>query len=157
MSKYYSFTTHWQTKAQLIDAWNAIYDSEAWPQWWKGIEVVKERLPGDKNGIGSIREYTVRSPSGYKLHFKLLLTERDDHKTLGGIASGDLEGTGTWKFYEHNGMTHIECHWNVYTTIPWMNTLAFLLKPAFKLNHKLVMRNGAKSLAKRLGIEVIDK
>jgi hypothetical protein len=152
----YSFTTRWKTKAPIHEVWEAIRLSLDWPQWWKSFESVIELQPGDEMGIGSVRRYTLQSPTRYKLSFDLLLTDRIEHKLLKGRASGELAGTGTWTFEEKDGMTYVQCLWNVSTTKSWMNTLAFLLKPAFKYNHRLVMKKGAKYLAQRLGVEVRD-
>ncbi len=152
----YSFTTKWKTPAPLDDVWEAIRLSLEWPLWWKDFISVTESIPGDVNGIGSIRTYTLKSPTKYKLTFDLLLTHRIDRKLLKGTANGDLTGTGEWHFDVKDGFTFIECRWNVSTTKGWMNLLAFMLQPAFKYNHRLVMKNGARSLEKRLGVKVTD-
>ena len=75
---------------------------------------------------------------------------------LEGIASGDLEGTGSWTFKETAGITEVHCNWHVATNIGWMNAFAFLLKPLFRYNHGLVMKNGAMALAKRLDAPLIE-
>lgn len=152
----YSFVTRWKTKVPLHLVWETIRLSLEWPQWWKSFTAVTELQPGDEMGIGSIRRYTLQSPAKYKLTFDLLLTERMEHKLLKGIASGELAGEGIWHFREQDGTTFIECHWNVKTTKTWMNALAFILKPAFQFNHKLVMRKGAGDLQKKLGYPVDD-
>lgn len=152
----YSFTTKWETSAPIHDVWETIRLSLEWPQWWKSFVSVTEIVPGDDRGIGSLRRYTLQSPTRYKLTFDLLLTDRIEHKLLSGKAEGELAGTGIWHFDVKNSITCIECQWNVRTTKAWMNALAFLLKPAFQYNHRLVMKNGAGYLAQRLGVPVKD-
>lgn len=146
----YSFTTNWQFKAPLEKVWQIIYESEQWADWWKDVESVVELEKGDENGIGSIRKYTLKSPTGYKLSFNLLLTERKDFELLKGNAIGDLVGTGAWYFQEKGDLTIVRCEWRVATTKKWMNTFAFILAPIFSFNHKWVMRHGKKSLTKKL-------
>ncbi|OJW80959.1 MAG: hypothetical protein BGO69_19955 [Bacteroidetes bacterium 46-16] len=155
MPENYSFTTHWYVNAPLKDVWELIYKSEEWPKWWNGVLSVTETEKGDERGIGSIRIYRLRSPMLYTLSFRLLLTQREEYKHLAGNASGELEGEGAWHFDTGEGVTHVRCHWNVHTNIKWMNTFAFLLKPVFMFNHRLVMKQGAKCLAKKLGTTVI--
>jgi hypothetical protein len=150
MTKQYHFITQWQFEAPLSDVWQAIYDSENWPSWWKSVKSVKETVAGDARGIGSIRTYTLTSPMGYHLSFNILLTDREDLLLLQGAASGHLHGTGSWYFTEQEGVTYVECHWQVATTVKWMNWLSFLLAPVFRYNHDLVMRNGARGLARKL-------
>lgn len=152
----YSFITKWKTSAPVHEVWETIRLSLEWPQWWKSFISVIELEPGDEMGIGSIRRYTLKSPTQYKLTFDLLLTDRVENKLLKGVASGELAGEGIWHFRVLDGITYIECHWNVRTTKVWMNALAFILRPAFQYNHRLVMKKGAKYLEKKIGAPVTD-
>ena len=154
--KPYNFVTTWQLKATQNDLWVVINDSKQWPEWWKNIKRVEEKNVGGANGIGNIRAYTIKSPIGYKLRFDLELTRRDIDSLLVGEASGDLLGTGTWEFKETDSTTIITCRWDVYTTRGWMNTFRFVLAPILKWNHDLVMKKGAKGLAKKMNCELID-
>jgi hypothetical protein len=152
----YVFITRWQLKAPIGEVWDTIYNSLEWPQWWKGVVAVNELAPGDDKGINGIREYTWKSILPYKLRFASRLIEREDHKRLYGLASGELEGEGTWHFFEKDGVTYLQCDWRVSTKKKWMNKLAFCLKPLFRYNHKVVMKWGAKGLAKKLNAELLS-
>jgi hypothetical protein len=156
--KQYSFTSEWIIDAPLKEVWHTIYESELWPQWWKGVVSVTEIEKGDERGIGSVRIYKMRSPMLYTLSFNMLVTERIDYKLLRGEASGELSGEGVWRFHEENDKTVVECRWNVHTTIWWMNIFSSLLRPAFEYNHAAVMRSGAISLGKKLNavVEIIS-
>lgn len=154
MSQKYSFVSHWKVKAPIDDVWELIYNSVKWPEWWQSVIEVKETYTGDTRGIGSMRRYTMRSPMLYTLTFNLELTHREDLKLLQGNATGDLSGTGAWILSEEKGITDIQCHWNVETTKWWMNTFAFILKPAFHFNHAAVMKDGALCLGRLLNTEV---
>jgi hypothetical protein len=155
MAAQYLFITDWYIRAPLQQVWDAIYLSEEWPQWWDSVLSVTETVKGDERGIGSVRIYKLQSPVLYTLSFSLTLTERIEYKLLKGSASGDLKGIGAWRFEENNGITHVQCEWNVSTTVWWMNLFAFMLKPAFSYNHRLVMKRGAKCLAKKLNAELV--
>jgi hypothetical protein len=156
MQEKYSFITKWQIKAPVKDVWDAIYNSLEWPQWWKGVIASHELEKGDNRGINGIREYTWKSALPYKLKFKSKLLEREDNKRLYGVAFGELEGEGTWYFYHKDGITHLQYDWHVFTNKKWMNTFSFILKPLFKYNHDVVMKWGAKGLAKKLNAELIS-
>lgn len=155
MSEQYSFTTRWQIKAPLPQVWDAIYHSLEWPLWWKGVLTVKAISEGDALGIGGVREYTWKSVLPYKLSFNMRLTEIETGKRLKGRAFGELEGEGEWFFEEHDGITYVQYNWTVFTNKPWMNYLSFILKPAFTYNHDVVMRWGAKGLAKKLNAALV--
>jgi hypothetical protein len=156
MKRSYTFISRWQLRAPVQEIWETIRDSEKWPEWWKGVDDVTEIEPGDEAGIGSVRKYTLSSPAKYKLCFNLQLTERIEYKLLKGNATGDLQGTGAWHFAEDRGITYVECHWYVVTTLPWMNFLSIILAPLFRYNHSVVMSWGAKSLARKLNAELIS-
>ena len=127
-----------------------IYRSAEWPGWWKGVqdEIIQEN--DAMVSMGS--EIHVEKHVALYIFFWMKLVEKEDRKLLQGIAFGELEGEGTWYFQEENCITKVQYHWNVKTNKAWMNYFAFILKPIFKFNHNIVMRWGAKGLAKKLNI-----
>jgi hypothetical protein len=155
-NNYYKFITTWKIKASINDVWYAIYRSEEWPKWWKGVQQVKVIRENDEQGINGIREYTWRSLLPYTLSFTMELIDKKDFDFLKGIAFGELEGNGTWYFKEENNMVTVQYNWDVKTNKSWMNYFAFILKPMFKLNHDIVMKRGADGLAKKLNAKLIS-
>ncbi len=156
MIKYsYSFVTTWKLRCPLENAWDIIYKQEEWPNWWKGVQQVTVLEPGI-NDIGKKIAYTWKSALPYTLSFYMISRHIDTHHLLEGTAHGDLEGIGLWNFSEDKGITTIECSWDVNTNKKWMNMLAPLLRPLFKWNHRVVMRWGAKGLAKKLNAELLS-
>jgi hypothetical protein len=156
MASQYSFITKWQIKAPVERVWEAIYNSNNWRTWWKGVLQVTDICNGDENGIGDVKNITWKSVLPYKLSFKMKLVEKEMYKKLTGIAFGELQGNGTWYFKQENDITYVEYYWNVITTKKWMNVLSFILKPAFKYNHNVVMHWGAEGLAKKLNAELVS-
>ncbi len=152
MTTQYSFVTNWKIDAPVEKVWDAIYNSTEWSIWWKGVLGVKELDKGNENGIDSIRRYTWESVLPYKLSFNMRLTEYEYCKKLAGVAFGELEGNGTWLFKQKDNITYVSYYWNVITTKPWMNYLTFILKPAFRYNHDVVMSWGEKGLKRKLGL-----
>ena len=151
MKRDYSFLTVWELRnTSLEEAWKTIKAVEDWPQWWKGVEQVKTRKEGDADGIGKVSTFTFKSALPYRLTFDSELVQLEKYRMMKGKATGELEGTGTWFFQMKDDIVHIEYHWQVRTTRPWMNFLAPVLKPAFKWNHDTVMQWGLEGLAERL-------
>lgn len=150
MSESYAFITQWRFYCPLPQVWEVLHDSLNWPQWWKGVLDVQEIDPGDITGINGVRQYTWRSVLPYRLSFSMRLTELENFRRMKGSASGELEGVGEWVLRESEGVTHVTYYWTVFTNKPWMNRWSFLLKPAFRYNHDVVMRWGAQGLARKL-------
>lgn len=156
MNQNYSFTTNWKIEAPIQAVWDAIYDSQEWPNWWKGVKSVEELKKGDANGLNGSKRYTWKSVLPYSLVFNMLLIEKEEPYHLKGIAYGELEGQGEWHLAQEKKITSITYNWDVITTKKWMNSMAFLLKPLFRMNHNVVMHWGALGLSKKLNARLLN-
>ena len=150
----YSFTTIWRLEAPIERVYEAIEDSLAWPTWWPLVRSVEEIEPGDEDGIGSLRRYVFASRLPYSLSFDTRLTRRERPTAIDGDATGELEGTGSWRLSEADGWTIVRYDWNIRTSRPWMNAVARLpfVDAIFRLNHHAVMRDGLRGLRRLLGV-----
>jgi uncharacterized protein YndB with AHSA1/START domain len=151
----YRFLTAWCLEAPIEPVWDALRDSERWPQWWRGVERVVEIEPGAEDGTGQLARYTWRSRLPYELTFDMRSTRLERPHLLEGEASGELAGTGRWRLFDANGATAVLYEWDVSTTRRWMNLLAPIARPIFAWNHDHVMRNGAEGLARLLGARLV--
>jgi uncharacterized protein YndB with AHSA1/START domain len=48
----YSFLTTWVLDAPRAAVWDAIYEIEQWPAWWRGVRSVNKLERGNGDGIG---------------------------------------------------------------------------------------------------------
>jgi uncharacterized protein YndB with AHSA1/START domain len=177
----YSFLTTWCLEASIEPVWDAIHDSERWPQWWRGVEKVVEIEPAGENDTGQVAEYTWKSRLPYELRFLMRSTRSERPHLLEGEASGELAGTGRWRLFEApfarealpgwgrapnltSGRartpgdvraTAVLYEWDVRTTRAWMHLLAPVARPIFAWNHDHVMRNGAEGLSRLLGARLL--
>ncbi len=152
----YAFLTAWRFAARREDVFEALHDSERWPDWWPGLESVTRLEDGDEEGRGSLGRYAWRSAVGYRLEFEMRITDVVRPLRMAGQAVGDLSGTGTWRLFEEEGTTVVLFEWRVTTTRPWMNALAPVARPLFRRNHDRLMRDGGRGLAARLGVELLS-
>jgi hypothetical protein len=152
----FQFLTIWRIDAPVAAAWAAIHDSAHWPEWWKNVEGVAEIEAGSGEGVGAIQRYTWKGRLPYRLVFDMRVTRIEPLVALEGEASGDVEGTGCWRFSTDRGITVIRYDWRVRTTRAWMNALAPLARPVFEWNHDAVMREGGAGLARRLDARLIS-
>jgi len=151
----YEFLTTWVLDAPREDVWDAIWESERWPEWWPGMLEAVELDPGTPCGIGRRGRYLWRSRIPYPVRFEVRSTLVERPSALEGEASGDLEGTGAWRFDETDGVTTASYAWNVRTTKRWMNALAPIATPVFRRNHDYLMRRGGLGLARMLGVRLL--
>jgi hypothetical protein len=151
----YRFLTTWLLEADRERVWDAIYESERWPEWWKGVLVADKLEEGDDEGVGQYGRYVWKSKLPYRLEFFVRTTRVEKPYLLEGDATGELAGIGRWRLLEQDGITAVLYEWNVRTTRPWMNLLAPLGRPFFAVNHDYVMRNGGRGLANLLGTRLL--
>jgi uncharacterized protein YndB with AHSA1/START domain len=152
----YRFLTSWVLESPIERVWDALYDSESWPEWWRGVQAVRVLEPGDQDRVGELSRYTWRSRLPYSLEFDVRTTRVERPYLVEGTASGELAGEGRWRLFEGaGGSTAVLYEWNVETTRRWMNVLGPLPRPAFRWNHDLVMRQGGEGLARRLSARLL--
>ena len=94
MAVEYHFLTTWLLESRREPVWDAIYDQEAWPEWWRGVEDVVELEPGDETGVGSHSRLTWRSRLPYDLVFEARTVTVERPRLIEADAFGELSGTG---------------------------------------------------------------
>ena len=152
----YTLVTRWHLAAPIERIWAALTRPGEWPSWWRYVKAVEEIEKGDADGIGAVRRFTWSSRLPYELSFSMRTTALRRPNFLEGAASGELNGTGRWRLSESSAGTRAEYEWSVDTGKRWMNVLAPVLAPVFKWNHGQVMREGARGLARHLGVELLE-
>jgi uncharacterized protein YndB with AHSA1/START domain len=150
----YSFLTTWILDAPCDAVWDAIYEIESWPGWWRGVKEVKKLEPGDDDGVGALYRHEWRSVVPYPVRFETRITRVERPHMIEADAYGELAGTGRWRFFAGRE-TAVTYEWNVRTTRPWMKLVAPVARPLFRWNHNAVMHQGGQGLADLLGARLL--
>jgi uncharacterized protein YndB with AHSA1/START domain len=151
----YRFLTTWLLESPREPVWDAIYDQERWPEWWRGVEEAVELHPGAEDGVGTVSRLVWRSRLPYRIDFEVTTKRVEKPHLMEGIAVGELTGSGTWRLFEQGGVTAAVYEWNVTTTKAWMNLLGPVARPVFEWNHDWVMARGGEGLAALLGCKLL--
>jgi uncharacterized protein YndB with AHSA1/START domain len=151
----YRFLTAWLLDSPREPVWEAIYDQESWPGWWRGVEEAVEVRPGEESGVGTVSRMVWKSLLPYRVEFELTTTHVEPPHLLQADAVGELSGVGRWRFYEEDGVTAVLYEWNVSTSRVWMNLLAPVARPVFEWNHDWVMARGGQGIANLLGCRLL--
>jgi polyketide cyclase/dehydrase/lipid transport protein len=142
----YHFVTTWQFQAPVERVWSVVLDIEHYPGWWKNFRRVNVTR-GDGKSAGSVIWCEVRGSLPYSLNYSLEVLEAEQYRHILLRSTGDLVGTGRWKFEENRpGVTEAVYYWDVATTNPILNLIAPLAKGALARNHEHVMANGYTAL-----------
>jgi hypothetical protein len=117
---------------------------DLYPQWWRQVKVAER-----------IDDNTCRVVVQSRLPFALRITA---HRSLAdpgrGLLearlTGDLVGYSRWRLSARpGGGTHVEFSEEVEAARPLLRRLAFA-RPAFEINHRLMMRSGERGLRRHL-------
>lgn len=151
----YHFLTTWDFSAPIETVWGVISDVQQFPNWWKYVEGISELEPNGPDGTGGLFLYKWKTALPYTLAFEMRVTHNDPPHALEGQAQGELSGVGRWELKEMDGFTRVTYDWRVRTTKSWMNLMAPIAKPAFSWNHNILMDEGGRALAARLGVRLL--
>jgi uncharacterized protein YndB with AHSA1/START domain len=151
----YSFLTTWLLDSPREPVYDAIYDQERWPSWWRGVEEATELRAAEENGVGAVSKMVWKSLLPYRVDFEITTTRIERPSLLEADAVGELSGVGRWRLFEEDGVTAVLYEWNVSTSKAWMNLLAPVARPVFEWNHDWVMARGGEGIARLLGCRLL--
>ncbi len=137
---HYVFRSVWSVEASCADVSAVLADVRTYPAWWPEIRTVKDL------GHGRF-EMVARSLLPYELRF--VSEERGENRQPGVIdarLSGDLEGFARWSVESVGSSCKLVYDQEVDTHKALLSALAPVARPAFRMNHSLMMRNGQAGL-----------
>ncbi|MET9884194.1 SRPBCC family protein [Streptomyces sp. NPDC006430] len=145
----YRFRSVWDLDAPPARVYGVLERTDAYPCWWPQVRGVR---PID----GRSSTLFIRSVLPYEIRVTVTELLRDpDRGLLEAALHGDIEGWARWTVRAHWGRdgygTRALYEQEVEVRSPLLRRLAVPARPAFRLNHALMMRAGRRALATRLG------
>ena len=111
----YRFVTEWRLAAPIDRVFATIENTASWPDWWPMVRRVERLSEGEPGGIGAVDRMTFVGKLPYRLAFDMQVTRNEPPAKLAGDATGELEGTGEWAFWEEDGRTAVRYVWAIRT------------------------------------------
>jgi len=137
---HYVFKSMWLVNAPFDDVFSVLADVWTYPAWWPEIQSVED--------LGDGRyQMVARSLLPYELCF--VSEDRAAVHTPGVIdarITGELEGFARWTVKALGPGCRLVYDQEVETHKGLLNALAPVARPAFRLNHALMMRHGRDGL-----------
>lgn len=153
---FYRFHSEWHLDAPSDDVFRALAEVDDYPAWWPEVREVRE--------VGAdARRLTCRSVLPYDLEFTIRQTVREEQNGLLEAAlDGDLQGYSRWTLTASPNGTLAVFEEEVTANKRLLRRLAGIARPAFTINHRLMMNHGRRGLAAylagmRLGRETRDR
>jgi hypothetical protein len=121
-----------------------VRDLATYPEWWPEVKRV-DQIDAER------AEVTITAFLPYSLTF-VMQRDQDDIGTgvLEARMSGDLEGTSSWKVSRDGEGCSMLFEEEVRANKLLLRVLAPIARPAFTLNHTIMMRRGQAGLRKYL-------
>jgi hypothetical protein len=151
----YLFETISEIAAPVDKVWAEVGPFGRWETWWPGLVLVTQLEAGDEEGRGALNQLSFKSLLPYTLSFRARITKVDPLRRMEVEAEGELEGVAVYELEDLGHTTRMTLTWRVTTTKAWMNMVAPVARPFFEWNHDVLMKAGARGLARKLGTQLV--
>jgi hypothetical protein len=136
----YTFRSTWHVAAAPDDVYAVLERLPDYPAWWPQVKSV---MPFGDDAY----ELVCRSSLPYELRFTTTQSVRDPvDRVLEANMAGDLEGFSRWTITSDGNETSATFDEEVVATKPLLRRLELVARPAFKVNHTRMMRDGERGL-----------
>ncbi len=142
---FYVFRSHWLVPAPVPAVFDALAKLDEYPHWWRQVRSTR---PIDEETC----EIEVRSSLPYSLFMTAHHSRKDPEAgVLEARLTGDLEGHSRWTLAPSPDGTGTSLHFGEEVEVRrrLLRTLSFA-RPAFRLNHAVMMRAGERGLGRHL-------
>jgi hypothetical protein len=130
----------WNPGAPAGDVYRVLEHLAGYPAWWPEVKEVRPLRPDEY-------ELRCRSLLPYDLVFTTQQTRRDPQaRVLEAALSGDLEGFSRWTIQEFPDGARATFDEEVVATKALLRRLDPVARPAFRANHRLMMKHGEAGL-----------
>lgn len=154
MATRYRFLTEFELSSSPSAVEKTLRDVGNWNTWWSWARRI-ESLTSEHGVVGARYRNRIATPLLYGFSYDTELVEVTDELIRLNV-SGDLEGTGMFRFQEtDSGGSFLSFDWSVETRKRWMNLLAPVARPIFIWNHHRLMSDFGGGLARASGGELI--
>jgi uncharacterized protein YndB with AHSA1/START domain len=140
----YLFVDEWDVAAPQDRVFDALADSRTYPRWWTPTyrEVAGEEPPAV--GTETHQRFKARLP--YTLSTISRIVALEPPHSFEVEVSGDLRGHGIWTLTPRNGKVHVRFDWHVHADRTLIRVLTPILRPLFRWNHNVAIRDAMRGL-----------
>jgi uncharacterized protein YndB with AHSA1/START domain len=144
MAREYVFIDEWDVDAPQEQIFMALADSRTYPEWWipTYLEVQADGPPAE--GVSAKHRFKAKLP--YTLTTTSTITRLEPPREIEAHVDGDLRGRGIWTLTPTNGKIHVRFDWRVFADRPLLRVLTPLLRPLFRWNHNLAIKQAMAGL-----------
>ena len=158
MARQYVFGDEWDVNAPQDQVFDVLVDPRTYPEWW-----MPPYVAGESDGPpepGSVTRVKFKSKLPFVFNATSRLVRVDRPNEFESEVDGDLRGVAVWKLTPSDGKVHVVFDWRVFADRPLIRYLSPLLRPLFRWNHRMAMRQAKRNLEpyvrRRAGLSAPD-
>jgi uncharacterized protein YndB with AHSA1/START domain len=159
MVRQYVFVDEWDVDAPQEQVFDIVVDTRTYPEWWTPTYVSGESDGPPEPGSVSRVRFKGKLPFVFEITSRLVLVNRPDQ--IEAQVEGDLRGVTVWTLTPRNGKVHIRFDWRVFADQPLIRFLTPVLRPLFRWNHRMAIRQAMRNLEpyarRRAGLPPADQ
>ena len=139
-----TFIDEWDVDAPQEIVFDAVADSRTYQEWFTvpSIEIDAEGPP--EMGRITRARFKARLPLTFELTTRIVRLDRPHELDI--EVEGDLGGKAVWTFTPHDGRVHVTFDWRSYPKRRLLRYLTPILRPLFRWNHRMAMRQCKRNL-----------
>lgn len=144
MAGQYVFLSEWDVDAPQDQVFDVLVDARTYPEWWTPTYVEGESDGPPEPGSVSRVKFKGKLPFTLTATSRLVTVNRP-HEFETEV-EGDLRGVAIWTLTPAGGKVHVRFDWRVFADRPLLRYLSPLLRPLFRWNHTMAMRQAIRNL-----------
>ncbi len=140
----YVFIDVWDVAAPVERVFSALADARTYPEWWTPtyLEVSADGPPE----VGRASHHRFKGKLPYTLTTVSTIVAFDPPHRFDVEVEGDLRGHGTWTLTPAAGSVHVRFDWHVHADRALIRILTPVLRPLFRWNHNVAIRDAVRGL-----------
>jgi hypothetical protein len=147
----FEFFDEWRLAAEPHAVWQVVRDVDGWPEWWTSVRSVIPVI----GRTGPTWEFRFRTRLPYDMVFAAELLRDDVLMKADARVTGRVDGSGLCTATAIDGGALVRFDWWVRPKLAWMRAVSPIARPVFSWNHRSLMAEGARSLARRLDTRLL--
>jgi uncharacterized protein YndB with AHSA1/START domain len=144
MAGQYVLIDEWNVDAPQDQVFDVLVDPRTYPEWWTPTYVSGESDGPPEPGTVSRVRFKSKLPFVFQASSRLVRVNRPDE--FEAEVEGDLRGVAIWTLTPLHGKVRVRFDFRVFADRPLIRYLSPVLRPLFRWNHTMAMRQARANL-----------
>jgi hypothetical protein len=146
----YTFADTWRVAGALDQVAEVLLDTATLAQWWPQLVTIELSNAGDSRGLARKFASRARGFLPYVLNLEFQVVGVEFPNRFAVELAGDLQGQGGGSLRQEGAEVAIDLHLSISVARPLLGVLSVLARPLLCAQHRWVMRQGERGLAREL-------